>query len=110
MSKPTIAIDFDGVIHSYTTPWQGETIIPDPPVSGIGQALEDIRNAGYEIAVYSTRCDTVEGRRAVMQWLSKHNLRQYINRVTSLKPPATVYIDDRAICFDGRPERFSAVV
>lgn len=102
--KPTVAFDFDGVIHSYTTPWQGETIIPDPPVPGIERALKDVRDAGYTVVVYSTRCGTTEGRYAVMRWLSKYDLRQYVDKVTAFKPPATVYIDDRAICFNGKPE------
>ena len=37
--KPIICLDFDGVIHSYTSGWKGAAVIPDPPVPG---ALEFI--------------------------------------------------------------------
>lgn len=37
--KQTVVFDFDGVIHSYTSGWKGETIIPDPPVPGIKEAF-----------------------------------------------------------------------
>ena len=33
MKKQTVAFDFDGVIHSYVTPWVSIEIIPDHPVS-----------------------------------------------------------------------------
>ena len=38
--KKTVVFDFDGVIHSYTSGWKGETNIPDPPVDGIQEALK----------------------------------------------------------------------
>jgi len=32
--KPILCVDFDGVIHSYTSKWVDEATIPDPPVPG----------------------------------------------------------------------------
>lgn len=100
--KYTVCFDFDGVIHSYTSGWKGETIIPDPPVPGIGEAIKSIRDAGYEIAVFSTRCMTKAGREAVRAYLDDNNIK--VDKISAYKPPAIVYIDDRAICFDGRPQ------
>jgi len=30
MSKPILCLDFDGVIHSYSSGWKGADVIPDP--------------------------------------------------------------------------------
>ena len=100
----TVVFDFDGVIHSYTSGWQGEDAIPDPPVPGIREALKEIHDAGYEVVVVSTRCATIKGHRAIEAWLYDNGLREYIDKVCKEKPPAVAYIDDRAICFDGHPE------
>ena len=99
--KQTVVFDFDGVIHSYTSGWKGIAVIPDPPVLGIQEAIVGIRASGYEVVVVSTRCATAEGMRAVSAWLGKHGIQ--VDRVMKEKPPAIVYIDDRAICFDGNP-------
>lgn len=100
----TVVFDFDGVIHSYTSGWKGETNIPDPPVPGIQEALKEIHDAGYEVVVVSTRCKTVLGRMAIENWLDMYGMTQQVDKVCKEKPPAIAYIDDRAICFDGHPE------
>ena len=100
----TVVFDFDGVIHSYKSGWQGETIIPDEPVQGIEDSLRDIHKAGYNIIIVSSRCRTHQGMAAINDWLLKWDLLKYVNLICKEKPPAIVYIDDRAICFDGHPE------
>lgn len=102
--KKTVVFDFDGVIHSYKSGWQGAVFIPDLPVPGIHEALKEIHEAGYEVVVVSTRCSYASGMEAVNDWLYKNDLLQYVDKIMKEKPPAIVYIDDRAICFDGKPE------
>ena len=97
--RKTVVFDFDGVIHSYVSGWKGETLITDPPVKGIANEIERIREAGYEVVEVSTRCRTEEGKQAVEMYLNKHMIA--VDKVMAEKPPAVVYIDDRAICFDG---------
>lgn len=99
--KQTLVFDFDGVIHSYTSGWKGVGVIPDPPVPGIKEAIDDIRAAGYEVVVVSTRCADPEGMIAVFQYLKRNGIE--VDDIRKEKPPAIVYIDDRAICFDGDP-------
>lgn len=99
--KQTVVFDFDGVIHSYISGWKGITTIPDPPVPGIAEAIQDIRKH-YVVAVVSTRCSTPEGIEAVNSWLDRYGIE--VDAVLKEKPPAIVYIDDRAICFDGCAE------
>lgn len=100
--KQTVVFDFDGVIHSYISGWQGVGVIPDPPVPGIKEAIDNIRAVGYEVIVVSTRCADWHGLQAVKAYLKKHDI--VVDNVMKEKPPAIVYIDDRAICFDGHPE------
>lgn len=96
---PTVVFDFDGVIHSYTSGWKGEATIPDPPVPGIKEAIDKIRAAGYRVVVVSTRCSSAKGMGAVRYYLRANKID--VDDVMMEKPPAIVYIDDRAICFDG---------
>ena len=97
--KPrTICLDFDGVIHSHQHGWQGETIIPDPPVHKVDIAISELRK-DYRVVVFSARCRTDEGVEAVRAWLKKHNIE--VDEVCRNKPPAHIYVDDRAVRFQG---------
>jgi histidinol phosphatase-like enzyme len=98
----TVVFDFDGVIHSYTSGWMGPGVILDLPVPGIRESIAEIREAGYEVVVVSTRCAVLDGLRAVEGYLDRHGI--IVDNILMEKPLALVYIDDRAICFDGHPE------
>lgn len=99
--KPTVVFDLDGVIHSYVSGWQGVDVVPDPPVPLIDEEIKRIRAAGYRVVVVSTRCATPEGMGAVRRYLRENGIE--VDDVAAEKPPALVYIDDRAIRFDGDP-------
>jgi len=98
--KQTVVFDFDGVIHSYTSGWKGATIIPDPPVPSIKEAIEKIRQL-YHVVVVSSRCSSPEGVAAIKEYLKANDI--IVDDVVMEKPPAIVYIDDRAIRFNGNP-------
>lgn len=97
--KPTVVFDFDGVIHSYRSGWQGAGVIPDPVVPGVANAINDLRERGYMVVVVSTRCADTEGMEAVKRYLAKNGI--IADGVLAEKPPALCYVDDRAICFRG---------
>lgn len=101
MGKPTVIFDFDGVINSYSSGWQGPNVIPDPPVSGMKEALDEIRRH-YRVVVVSSRCYQEGGIAAIKAWLDKYGIQ--VDDVTDQKPPSVVIVDDRAITFDGQPE------
>lgn len=52
--KPILCLDFDGVIHSYSSGWQGAACVTDPPVDG---SLEFLSNAilRFKVAIFSSR-------------------------------------------------------
>ena len=39
------------------------------------------------------------GTQLVWEWLKKHDMAKYISKVTSEKPRAVAYIDDKSISF-----------
>ena len=94
-----ICFDFDGVIHSYLSGWQGIDVIPDLPVEGIREEIKRIRDGGYNVHVFSARCREQIGIDAITKYLEKHNI--VVDEVSKTKPPAIVSVDDRVICFDG---------
>lgn len=97
--KPTVVMDFDGVIHSYKSGWKRAEVIPDPVVPGIANAINDLRARGYMVVVVSTRCSATEGMEAVKRYLAENEI--IVDGVLAEKPPALCYVDDRAICFKG---------
>lgn len=107
MSKPTIAVDFDGVIHRYSKGWKDGTIY-DPPILGCKEAL-GLLSHDYRIIIYSTRnYDRVingEVQRnqveEVRQYLDEHRI-PYDEIYTGLsKPICKFFIDDNAVRFEG---------
>lgn len=96
--KPTVVFDFDGVIHSYKRGWQGIDVIPDPPVEGIREAISKLRKQ-YRLVVISSRCREKKGLQATHDWLKEHHI--IVDDVTFQKVPAIVYVDDRALTFNG---------
>lgn len=97
-SVKTICLDFDGVIHSYRSGWQGEAVIADPPIHGVREAIMHLRK-NYRVVIHSARTATDLGCQAVRDWLAKHDI--VVDDVCQTKPPAIVYVDDRAIPFKG---------
>lgn len=97
--KPTVILDFDGVIHKYSKGWQGVDVIYDDPVDGIKEEIIKLRQH-YNIVVVSTRCYQEGGIEAIKTWLDKHSI--IVDDVTGEKPPAIITVDDRAICFNGQ--------
>ncbi|GEM_PF-1206549 len=69
--KPILCLDFDGVIHAYTSGWKGVTRIPDPPVPGALQFIVAALDR-FQVAIYSSRSRTWFGRQAMRAWLLKH--------------------------------------
>lgn len=99
--KPTICIDFDGVINSYESGYGPDyrvDIIPDGPVEGTKEAIEKLRNK-FRVVVQSTRCADPDGKQAIIDWLGKNDIK--VDNVVAIKPAAVMYIDDRAVLFDG---------
>jgi hypothetical protein len=117
--KKVLCLDFDGVVNSYTSGWQGADIIFDPPVPG---AIEFISEAmkHFTVVIHSSRFNSTSRKMvvfsAVDEWLKKNGLNCGIDWYTAwpqdkilyenlilctVKPPAFVTLDDRAITFMG---------
>lgn len=111
---PILCMDFDGVLHSYKTGWQGPRTIPDPPVPGaLAWVVNTVRSGKMRVAVYSSRSRYLFGRWKMKEWiwywlqwdvgLTKKEAFDILAEISfpNYKPPAMVSIDDRAIRFTG---------
>ena len=121
---PILCLDFDGVIHSYTSGWKGAKVIPDPPVPGAIEFIQNVINSEkFELHIFSSRSNQEGGIQAMQDWLFEHCSKAMdetppgslmtkdaiiqtvvynIIKWPTEKPPALLTIDDRAFCFEGK--------
>jgi len=93
---PVIVVDFNGVCDQYGV-WHGEVEFY-PPAEGVAEFLQDLRTLGFNTIVVCTATMPVE---LVEEWFVEHHLDVLVDYVTNHKPPASVYVDDRAVTHKG---------
>lgn len=109
--KPTLCIDFDGVIHSYEKGWQNG-IIYGTVVPGFFEWAEQAAKQ-FDLVIYSSRSKSEEGQMAMLGWLIEqrrawraaggmHETTDALGfKFADQKPAAWLTIDDRAVHFKG---------
>lgn len=89
--RQTLLIDFDGVLHNYKG-WEGELSLHNP--------IPNARKALYLLVdKYRLICFTTRKAEIVTAWLKLHGFPEM--KVTNIKEPAFLIIDDRALTFKG---------
>lgn len=99
-----IAIDFDGVIHSFEYGYHDGTIY-GTPIPGSKESLERLSQK-FTLILYTAKAKPdrplVNGKTGielVQEWLEKYELDKYFVEITAEKPRCLCYIDDKAIQF-----------
>lgn len=116
MNKPILCVDFDGVIHSYASGWQGPLVIADDATPGFFEWLDDVAQH-FKVVVYSSRSKEPGACDAMALWMAaqRKKWREAGGKspldptgmpveveFSHEKPAAFLTLDDRAICFDGK--------
>lgn len=93
-NRPIVCVDLNGVLDRYTG-WK-DADHWDEPREGAAEFLRRLRADGYRVVVFTTRYAD-----HVREWLAVHGLAEHVDEVTDRKPPAHVFVDDRAVRFTG---------
>lgn len=88
----TVAVDLDGVLNVYAG-WTGDERDYAPPRPGAREFMAALMER-WRVEVFTTR-DVP----ATTRWLREHDIPFSV--VSSIKPKALVYLDDRAMLFEG---------
>lgn len=89
----TICLDFDGVCNLYDG-WKGEEEL-FAPRPHLNDFISSLKQEGVRVVIHSTRPAS-----RIKEWLEKWEIKG-VDDVVDHKPPATAYLDDRAVRFDG---------
>lgn len=92
--RPTICLDFDGVLARYSG-FKGKQSIGDPIDGSI--AFTRQLHQTCKIVIYSGRIQSEEDRDAVETWLKRHRYAFDEIHTGGHKPRAHAYVDDRAV-------------
>lgn len=109
-----VAVDVDGVIHSYVSKFQGVDVFCDPPVEGAIAWLADMHMEGIKVVFHSCRFTVTDDNPspfpavdAFKKYLIANGLPQDIVHACEYwygegKPKAKLYIDYHGFRFEGR--------
>jgi len=114
----TVAVDFDGVLHSYERGWADGTIYGDWKPGAVAALTQLMQR--YAVFVHTTR-----DAKQVARWIEQKSgyafecttrvprsgfwNEQGVVLVTDRKLAAIAYIDDRAVRFTNWPDALTAV-
>ena len=112
--KYQVGVDFDGVIHTNSLGFHDGTIY-DEPIEGSREALKKL-SENYKIIIFTCKAkpdrvlvDGKTGTDLIWEWLRDHDMAQFVDSVTSEKPRAAFYIDDKAYRFTSWSSFFGQV-
>jgi hypothetical protein len=109
-----LAVDFDGVLHDDYKGFADGTCYGQP-VDGAREALASLA-AKYRIVVFTAKAKPSRplvggktGVELIQEWLTKHGMQDFVAEVTSEKPRACLYIDDKAHRFTSWSSTLAAI-
>jgi len=107
--RPILAVDFDGVIHSYEKGWHDGTIYGSVMPYFFQWLVEAEKH--FTIVIVSSRLHNINGSQEINDWLHEHWAHAVEHgevegsmppiAFSTTRPPAWVTIDDRALTFKG---------
>lgn len=99
-----LAIDFDGVIHTFDKGWHDGTCYGEP-VEGSLLAIKELSKK-FRIVIFTAKAKSDRplvngktGTELVIEWLKKYGIYECVSEITSEKPRAFLYIDDNGYRF-----------
>jgi len=100
-----LAIDFDGVIHTFDKGFFDGTCYGEP-IPGSLEAIKALSKK-FRIIIFTAKAkpdrpliNGKTGVELVREWLEKYGVLEYVHDITSEKPRAMLYIDDNAYRFE----------
>jgi len=93
MKKPLILIDLDGVLNIYCGDYEPNYI---PPIREGAKDFIIELSKKYRLKLFTNR-----NTELAKKWLEEYELDKYFIEVTNIKGAAKLYIDDRALNFNG---------
>lgn len=109
-----LGIDFDGVIHNDSKGFYDGTIYGEP-IPGALDALKAL-SKHFRIIIFTAKAkpdrpliNGMSGSELVEQWLKKHDVLRYVAEITSEKPRALLYIDDKGYRFENWNDTLSFI-
>tara|TARA_R100001510_G_C7491278_1_gene98984 strand:- start:112 stop:501 length:390 start_codon:yes stop_codon:yes gene_type:complete len=100
-----IAIDFDGVVHTFDKGFHDGTCYGEP-IEGSLEAIKQLSKK-YNVVIFTAKAKPSRplvngktGSELVYDWLVKHDVMKYVKQITSEKPRSFIYIDDKGYRFE----------
>jgi len=109
--KKRIVVDFDGTIAHDKYPNVGD------PMPGVKRALEALKDAGYEIIIFTCRLtdrkptEKEAEKERIEKWMKDHGIPfSYIDDGTNGKPRSEYTIDNKALNYGGHTNDWEKIV